>query len=95
MTVLFSLLNIIYVGLGILGGWRLWRGYTAVRPALMVLGLFVLLRTVFLTTVETPEPRYVLECFPVVMVLAACYFTTWLVPGGGLILKTSAGRGVL
>jgi hypothetical protein len=37
----------------------------------------VLLRTVFLTTVETPEPRYVLECFPVVLALGAVAVGPW------------------
>ena len=77
VTVGLFLLNIVYVGLGILGGWRLWRGYAAVRPGLMVLGAFVLLRTVFLTTVETPEPRYVLECLPVVIALGAVVVGGW------------------
>lgn len=31
---------------------------------------FLLIRTLFLSTLENPEPRYVLECFPVVMALA-------------------------
>jgi hypothetical protein len=83
VTVGFFLLNIIYVGLGILGGWRLWRASREVRPALMVLGVFVLLRTVFLTTVETPEPRYVLECFPVVLALGAVLLGGGRVAGGG------------
>jgi peptidoglycan/LPS O-acetylase OafA/YrhL len=71
VTVGFFLLNMAYVGLGILGAWRLWSRSREVRPALLVLGVFVLLRTVFLTTVETPEPRYVLECFPVLIALGA------------------------
>jgi hypothetical protein len=29
------------------------------------------MRTAFLTTIETPEPRYVLVCFPIVLALAA------------------------
>jgi hypothetical protein len=33
--------------------------------------LFMALRTAFLTTLETPEPRYVLECFPAVIALGA------------------------
>jgi len=33
------------------------------------------LRTAFLTTVETPEPRYVLVCFPALIALAAQVFT--------------------
>jgi hypothetical protein len=44
----------------------------------------IILRSLLLATLEAPEPRYTLECFPLVMVLAACYFTTWLVPGGSL-----------
>ena len=45
-----------------------------VRPALVFLLLFVLLRTAFLTTLETPEPRYVLVCFPILIALAAQLF---------------------
>jgi hypothetical protein len=36
---------------------------------------FVLLRSIFLSSLENPEPRYVLECFPVVLVLAGAAFT--------------------
>lgn len=32
---------------------------------------FVVLRSVLLATLEAPEPRYTLECFPIVIVLAA------------------------
>ena len=74
VTILFFVLNIFYVALGAFGAWRLWRWSPAVRPAVVLLGLFVLLRTAFLTTVETPEPRYVLECFPVVIALGATLF---------------------
>jgi hypothetical protein len=42
-----------------------------VRPALAMMISFVVLRTAFLTTIETPEPRYVLVCFPIVLALAA------------------------
>ena len=48
-----------------------WRG---ARPALAFLLLFLLLRTAFLTTLETPEPRYVLVCFPILIALAAQLF---------------------
>jgi hypothetical protein len=74
VTILFFVLNIFYVVLGAFGAWRLWQCSAAVRPALMFLGVFVLLRTAFLTTVETPEPRYVLECFPVLIALGATVF---------------------
>src|SRR5215467_6220669 len=49
-----------------------WRG---ARPALAFLLLFLLLRTAFLTTLETPEPRYVLVCFPILIAFAAQLFT--------------------
>jgi len=35
---------------------------------------FVILRSVFLGTLENPEPRYTLECYPVVIVLASIVF---------------------
>jgi hypothetical protein len=74
VTVGFFLLNIAYVGLAIAGTIRLWRRSTAVRPALAMMVLFVVLRTAFLTTIETPEPRYVLVCFPIVLALGAQVF---------------------
>jgi hypothetical protein len=36
--------------------------------------LFLVLRTAFLTTLETPEPRYVLVCFPALIAVAAQLF---------------------
>jgi hypothetical protein len=74
VTVLFFLLNIFYVLLGAFGAWRLWRWSPAVRSAVFTLTFFLLLRTAFLTTLETPEPRYVLECFPVLIAFAATLF---------------------
>lgn len=70
VTILFFVLNVAYVGLGIWGGWKLWSGRGA-RAALAVLVLYVVVRTAFLTTLETPEPRYVLECFPALIALGA------------------------
>jgi hypothetical protein len=49
----------------------MWRCVPETRAAVALLALFVLARTAFLTTVETPEPRYVLLCFPAVIALAA------------------------
>lgn len=73
-TILLFLLNIIYVGLGIWGAVKLWRFSAAVRPALVFLTIFIVLRTAFLTTLETPEPRYVLVCFPALIALGAQLF---------------------
>ena len=39
-----------------------------------VMLLFVVLRSAFLGTLPNPEPRYTLECYPVVIVLAAALF---------------------
>jgi hypothetical protein len=75
VTVGLFLLNIVYVGLAISGAARLWQQSTAVRPAVAVLIVFILLRTAFLTTLETPEPRYVLVCFPALIALAAQIFS--------------------
>jgi hypothetical protein len=74
VTVGLFLLNIFYVALAIWGAVRLWRLSIAVRPALGVLIVFIVLRTAFLTTLETPEPRYVLVCFPALIALAAQVF---------------------
>ena len=74
VTVGLFLLNIVYVALAIWGAVRLWRRSSAVRPAVALLIAFVVLRTVFLTTLETPEPRYVLVCFPAIVALAAQVF---------------------
>jgi hypothetical protein len=69
-TVFLFLLNILYVVLGLWGAWRLWK-FPAARGAVAFFLLYVLLRTAFLTTLETPEPRYVLVCFPALIALAA------------------------
>ena len=68
------LLNIAYVVLAIWGAVRLWRPSSSVRPAILLLATFIALRTAFLTTLETPEPRYVLVCFPALLALAAQVF---------------------
>jgi hypothetical protein len=69
------LLNIGYVALGVWGATRLWRRGPAARGAIALLATFVLLRTAFLTTLETPEPRYVLMCYPALVALAAHVFS--------------------
>jgi hypothetical protein len=74
VTASLFLLNILYVGLAVWGGVRLWRRAPAARAVIALLGAFILLRTVFLTTLETPEPRYVLVCFPMLVALGAQVF---------------------
>jgi hypothetical protein len=74
VTAGFFLLNIGYIGLALWGALRLWRRAPAARGAIALLGTFILLRTAFLTTLETPEPRYVLLCYPALLALAAQVF---------------------
>jgi len=74
VTSLFFALNIFYVGLGVWGAARLWRLNPGARPAVAFLALFIVVRTAFLTTLETPEPRYVLVCFPALIALGAQVF---------------------
>jgi len=73
VTILFFLGNVLYVGLGLLGGWKLWN-YHGTRAAVAVIALYIVVRTMFLTTLETPEPRYVLVCFPALIALGAQVF---------------------
>lgn len=64
------LIGIAYGVMAFIGAWRSWR-----NPMAMALVAFIVIRTAFLTTVEGPEPRYVLECFPAVFALAAQLWT--------------------
>jgi hypothetical protein len=74
VTVGLFLLNVFYVGLAVWGAVRLWFRAPTTRAAIALLAMFVLVRTAFLTTLETPEPRYVLVCYPVLLALAAQMF---------------------
>ena len=65
----FGFLNLVYVGMALAG---LIRGREFFGIGLFV--LFLVLRSAFLGTLENPEPRYTLECYPAVMVLASALF---------------------
>ena len=67
ISVLFGTLNLVYL-LAALWGWR----HSRLGVCAVALSGYVLLRTAFLSTLGNPEPRYVLECFPIVLALAAC-----------------------
>jgi hypothetical protein len=74
ITIAYFFLNIFFVALALWGVWKLWRCRNA-RPAVLVLVFYILVRSAFLTTLETPEPRYTLECFPALLALGAQVFT--------------------
>ncbi len=65
IAVALGLLNLLYVGVA------LWGAVGRRSPYWVLLLAFVVVRSLFLGTLENPEPRYTLECFPVVMVLAS------------------------
>ncbi len=73
VTSTLTILNLIYLSMAVAGAWLLWRKPQA-RLAVTLLLAFIALRTAFLTTQEAPEPRYVLECFPIVLAFAAQIF---------------------
>jgi hypothetical protein len=89
VTVGLFLLNIVYIALALWGAARLWRHARSARAAIAMLLVFILVRTVFLTTLETPEPRYVLVCFPALLALAAQVFA----PSSELEHQPSTGSG--
>jgi hypothetical protein len=71
LAVTMGIIGLVYVGLALAG---LVKIRTTAVPFLGVLFTFVLLRTLFLGTLENPEPRYTLECYPVVILLAGGLF---------------------
>lgn len=65
----FGLINLLYVAMALVG---LGRAHEFFGIGLFV--LFLVLRSAFLGSLENPEPRYTLECYPVVIVLASGLF---------------------
>jgi len=67
---LFSGLTAAYSLLGLLGAWLLWSS-REFEPGrwLLLTALIIFLRLAFFSTLENPEPRYVVEFFPFLSVL--------------------------
>ena len=80
----FGALGYLYVFLTILGigvAWRSGRTTGAFNmengPNLSGIALvliYLVIRTIYLTTVEAPEPRYVVSCYPALLALLALLF---------------------
>jgi hypothetical protein len=70
VTLSLVIANTIYMAMAVAGIWIARR-----RPGLALLVMFVFVRTTFFVQNDTPEPRYVLECFPAVIALAAQVFS--------------------
>lgn len=62
----FTFLNFLYAGLALVGAAH-WRE----SPGIGLIVAFILMRTVFLTQLQTCEPRYVLVCLPALLALGA------------------------
>jgi hypothetical protein len=77
VAISFGLVNLLCVGMAMAGTW-----YARTVPGIGLL-LFLLVRSLFLGTLENPEPRYTLECYPVVIVLAAALFHRFSRPRRG------------
>jgi 4-amino-4-deoxy-L-arabinose transferase-like glycosyltransferase len=79
---LFAALTWIYTLLGVIGGWLLWRSRDRnARRWLLLAVLLIFLRLGFFATLENPEPRYVVELFPFLIMLAGA---------GASMIKASA-----
>jgi hypothetical protein len=76
ITLALVAVNALYIALALVGAWR-----AQGRPGWSFLLLFILVRTFFFVHTDTPEPRYVLECFPAVIALAALAFLCKASPG--------------
>ena len=66
VTLGFGILGFVYAGLALVGWWR-----SRTQAGVMFLGLFIVIRTIAMTQLQTVEPRYVIECLPAVLVLGA------------------------
>jgi 4-amino-4-deoxy-L-arabinose transferase-like glycosyltransferase len=66
VSLAFGVINFIYVAMALAG---LIRARAFFGISLLV--VFVVLRSAFLGTLENPEPRYTLECYPALIILAA------------------------
>ena len=69
LAVCLGIVNLLYVGAAFAG---LVRGQFTQHLRLLL--TFVILRSAFLGSLENPEPRYTLECYPVLIILAAALF---------------------
>ena len=68
---LFAGLTWIYTLLGVVGGWLLWRSRDRdARRWLLLAVLLIFLRLGFFASLENPEPRYTVELFPFLIMLA-------------------------
>ena len=66
VTLGLGVLNVLYVAVGLAAAW-LWR----TNAGVLLIVTFIVIRTAFLTQLQTCEPRYVLVCFPALLAVGA------------------------
>jgi hypothetical protein len=77
LTIFFAALGCAYVALAVAGIWRArdaLGSHVFQSPnywGIVLVVSYMVIRTAFLTTVEAPEPRYILPCYPAVLALGA------------------------
>ncbi len=74
VSIVLGLVNLFYVAAAAAGLWRSRHFFGSRLFEMNLLIVFVILRSLFLGTLENPEPRYTLECYPVVIVAVAALF---------------------
>jgi hypothetical protein len=82
----YAALNLLYLALAVVGIYlrpRLWKALLA----------YILLRSALLLTVEAPETRYTIECFPMLFVLAGVGLYWLMVRVCLSVLKLKASEG--
>ncbi|HKD85636.1 MAG TPA: glycosyltransferase family 39 protein [Terriglobales bacterium] len=75
IATLWGLLNLLFVVAAVMA---IIRGPHPRYLGMML--LFVVLRSAFLGTISNPEPRYTLECYPVVLLLGGAWISVWKEP---------------
>jgi len=68
LAVVLGIIGLVYVAMAVAG---LVEARNTTFLGLLL--TFVMVRSIFLSTLENPEPRYSLECYPVVIILAAVF----------------------
>jgi 4-amino-4-deoxy-L-arabinose transferase-like glycosyltransferase len=86
-TIGFGILNFMYLVLAVIGACRFRK-----QPIVAFLMSLVLIRTIFLTQLQTVEPRYVIVCYPVILALGAL---AWSQPAGRLSARADEGQRLL
>ncbi len=66
VTLGLTLLNVLYVAMALAAAW-----FRRANPGVLLIVAFIVVRTAFLTQLQTCEPRYVIVCFPALLAMAA------------------------